>query len=213
MHRVAELAPHHGVLLVVRGLGHLLRDIGEYLLGFDDAVAVGVGGALHALLQILGEEAVGTVGVLSRCLAAARREEEHHALAVAEGLAGARALAAAAQTAREAGVDEELLVVGVTLAQHGLDFTIADERLLVVGIVGAESALAAMTAEEEDHNIVLARLAEYLFQRGEHPVVGGVAAGERGDMARVGLVELCHRGGIVLQCRLGTHRAHHELLR
>ena len=75
---------------------------------------------------------------------------------------------------------------------------IADECLLVVGIVGAESALAAMTAEEEDHNIVLARLAEYLFQRGEHPVVGGVAAGERGDMARVGLVELCHRGGIVL---------------
>ena len=28
--------------------------------------------------------------------------------------------------------------------------------------------------------------------------MGGVAAGERGDMARVGLVELCHRGGIVL---------------
>ena len=103
------------------------------------------------------------------------------------------------QATGEAGIDEELFVFGFATADDTLHLGVGQDGLVILGVIGTESALAPMTAEEEDDGVVLGGFGKDGAEGGEDAVVGGLGTEEGGHLGGVGEIEFRHTLGVVLR--------------
>ena len=92
-----------------------------------------------------------------------------------------------------------LFVLGFAGADDTLHLGVGQDGLGTLGVVGTKSALASVTAEEEDDGVVLGGFGKDGAEGGEDAVVGGVGTEEGGHPGGVGEVEFRHSLGIVLR--------------